>query len=270
MRSEKDKLDDSRPDPLMVQSVEKALRILAAFDADRSPLSLSQLARMLDFDKSTAQRFTHTLVKLGYLHKDPESKHFEMSVKVLELGHHYIRANAFVTRAMPALMQLHRRSQETVNLTILDGTDIVFVARLTSPSMADTRVILGSRIAAYCTAPGRAMLSRLPREKAIEILEASDRRPFSPTTTWKMPDLIAKLDRAVELGYATAFEELFAGDLSIAAPVISSRGQCVGAVNISLSRARYEPKQLEENFAHMLMGAAHEISGLSGLRGAKP
>lgn len=259
--------DEDERDPLMVQSVVKAFHILSAFDADRSPLSLTQMSRQLGYDKSTIQRFAHTLQKIGYLHKDPETKQYEISVKVLELGHHYIRSNALVNRAMPALMNLHRQSQETVNLTILDETDIVFVARLTSPHMADTRVIMGSRIAAFCTAPGRAILSRLPRERALAVLEASDRRPFTPTTTWKIPDLVAKLDRAAELGYATAFEELFAGDLSIAAPVQNNRGQCLGAVNISLSRSRYEPQQLEGQFMSMLVTAAHAISGLAGFGG---
>ena len=263
-----DRDDTAENDPLVVQSVVKAFRLLSVFDADRSPLSLTQLSRLLDYDKSTVQRFAHTLVKLGYLRKDPESKRFEMSVKTLELGHHYIRSNALVDRAMPSLMQLHRQSQETVNLTILDDTDIVFLARLTSPHMADTRVIIGSRIAAFCTAPGRAILSRLPRNEAIAILEASDRRSFTPTTTWLMPELIAKLDLAAELGYATAFEELFPGDLSIAAPILNSRGQCVAAVNVSLSRARYKPEQLEKDFTHILMAAAHSISGLSGFRGS--
>lgn len=125
---EADKVMSSRVDPLMVQSVEKAFRVLTAFDATHPRMSLMQLAETVGLDKSAAQRFTHTLTKLGYLRKDPETKLFELTVKTLDTGYHYIRANLLIERALPYLLHLSRTTEETINLTVRDNTEIVVVA----------------------------------------------------------------------------------------------------------------------------------------------
>lgn len=250
----------SERDPLRVQSVEKAFRVLQAFDGTRQYLSLSQIAEEADLDLSAAQRFTHTLSKLGYLRKDPDTKRFELTVKVLELGYHYARASSLVERGMPYLMHLSKTTEETVNLTVLDDTEIVFVSRFMSRHVLNNDVIVGTRLPAYCTAPGIAILSRLAREDAQAILGRSDLRPFTPQTTWRYDELIAKLDHAAAKGYGTAFEEYFHGDLSISAAILDARAAPIGALNIAVSRSRYTPEEAEERFAPLVVAAAHSIS----------
>jgi IclR family pca regulon transcriptional regulator len=248
-------------DPLVVQSVVKAFQVLSAFDAEHSPMTLTQLCRRLGVDKSTGQRFVHTLVRLGYINKCPETKLLELSVKTMQFGYNYIRSNGLISRAMPSLIRLHQLCGETVNLSILDGTDIVFVARLTSPTMIDTGVIIGSRVGAYCSAPGRAVLSRRPREEMLEVLDCSDLRAFTPHTLADRAQLIAKIEQAALDGYTIAIEEIFLGDISIAAPIVDGSGLSIGAVNIGLSRTRYDPSEVESSFVHMLVNTASAISG---------
>lgn len=247
-------------DPLMVLSVEKAFRVLHAFDATRPTMSLTQVAQVVGMDKSAAQRFTYTLEKLGYLRKDPDTKRFELTVRTLDLGHHYMRSNALLERAMPYLMHLSKETEETINLTVLDGTEIVFVSRFMSRHVLNTDVGIGTRMPAYCTAPGIAILSRMPAAEAMALLDRTDLRPYTPHTTWQREDLKAKLDLAAARGYATAFEEYYHGDLSVAAAVVGATNAPVGAINIAVSRARFTPQEAEEKFAPLVVAAAGAVS----------
>jgi DNA-binding IclR family transcriptional regulator len=250
---------------MSVQSVEKAFRVLNAFGASQPTLGLTQLAAASGLDKSAAQRFTHTLVRLGYLRKDPDTKRFELTVRALELGYHYMRANALVERALPYLLHLSSVTEETVNLTVMDDTSIVFITRLTSRHFLQTDVMVGTRMPAYCTAPGVAMLSRLPRREAREILERSELRSYTPNTTCRMTDLVRKLDVTGARGYATAFEEFYHGDLSVAAAVVDRNGRAMGAVNVGVSRARFAPEDAEARFSSLVVATALSISQIAPL-----
>jgi len=250
----------SRADPLMVASVEKAFRVLTAFDEAHPALSLTQLATLLGLDRSTVQRFTYTLERLGYLRKDPTTKHFELTVRTLELGHHYSRANTLIERAMPYLQHLSRTTEETINLTVRDDTEIVFVSRFMSRHVLNTDVVIGTRMPAFCTAPGLAMLSALPRGEAIEILRRSDRRAFTPATNTDVDRLRAELSRTASRGYAIALDQFYQGDLSIASAVLDRKGWPIGAINIAVSRARFTPDHAEAEFSSLIVAAALSVS----------
>ncbi|WP_211102980.1 IclR family transcriptional regulator C-terminal domain-containing protein [Azospirillum sp. B21] len=247
-------------DPLMVMSVDKAFRVLHAFDYSRPSMSLTQVAATVGMDKSAAQRFTYTLEKLGYLRKDPVTKRFELTVRTLDLAHHYLRSNAMLERAMPYLMHLSKTTEETINLTVMDGPEIVFVSRFMSRHVLNTDVIVGTRMPAYCTAPGIAILSRLATADAAALIDRMDLKPYTPHTTWQREDLLAKIAKSSVRGYATAFEEFYHGDLSVAAAITGPGGVPVGALNIAVSRARFTPEEMEERFAPLVVAAAGSVS----------
>jgi DNA-binding IclR family transcriptional regulator len=247
-------------DPLMVASVEKAFRVLSAFGRQHPSLNLSQVATVTGMDLSSAQRFTHTLTRLGYLHKDSETKRFELTAKTLDLGHHFFRGSRLVDRAMPYLMHLSKETEETVNLTTLQDTEIIFVSRFLSRHVLNTDVIIGTRMPAFCAAPGIAMLSRLPEDEAMAIIDRSDLKPHTPSTTWTREALLAKLRDAKAKGYATAFEEFYHGDASIAAPILDHRGRPEGAVNVAVSCSRYSREEVVARFSSLIIAAGHAIS----------
>jgi len=247
-------------DPLLVLSVEKAFRVLSAFGSERPTMNLSQVAAAAGMEVSAAQRFTHTLLRLGYLKKDPQTKRFELTSKTLELGYHFMRGNRLIGRALPYLLHLSRETEETVNLTLLEGTEIVFVSRFMSRHMLNIDIIIGTRMPAYCTAPGVAMLSRLPEPEAIAILQQSDRKAHTPSTTWRMEDLVTKLRTSRLQGFATAFDEYFHGDASTAAAVLDAQGRPEGAVNIAVSLARFSREEARERFAPLVVATARAIS----------
>lgn len=251
--------DKEQNDPLNVLSVEKAFKVLTAFSRSHQRMTLTQLVARTGMDKSSTQRFTHTLTKLGYLRKDPETKGFELTLRSLELGYHYIISNSLIQLAMPYLLHLSQVTEETVNLTLLDGTDVVFVARFMSRHVLSLDTIVGSRMPAYCTASGVAILSKMPRKEALSILDKSDRRPVTSSTVYKKDDLIRKLDASSKRGYATAFEEFYHGDISIASPILNHAGVPVGAINVAVSRARYAPEDAEAKFAPLVIACALSI-----------
>lgn len=259
----KDEAADSageRTDPLMVRSVEKAFRVLAAFSPAHPTLSLTEIAKAADLDKSAAQRFAHTLTKLGYMKKNDANRRLELTSKTLSIGSNYIRSNTLIAKSMPYLLHLSRETEETVNLTVLDGTDITFVSRFLSRHVLANDVVVGAKMPAFCTAPGIAMLSRMPPAAARAVLEASDLKPYTASTTWTLEALLEKLETSAAQGYATAFEEFYHGDLSIAAAVLDAKAHPLCAFNISVSSTRYTPEEAKARFVPIIMAAAASVS----------
>jgi len=249
-----------RPDPLYVQSVAKAFRVLTCFDAARPTLSLSQLAEAAGMDLSAAQRFTHTLQRLGYLRKDPHTRHFELTTLTLAPAYHFTQSNPLVRRAVPYLVQLSSITEEATNLSMPEGVNIVFVARFVSSHTLAPNVTVGTRMPAYCTAPGIAMLSRLPTAEAQTILNATKLRRYTPYTTCSIPELLAKLRTAAARGYAICTDEMLVNDVSVAAPVLDVEGRPIAAVNIAVSKLRFDVAAAERQFAPMVVDTAQAIS----------
>ncbi len=251
---------DEREDRLVVQSVLKAFTVLHAFNASNRTLGLKQIAEIDDMGKSAAQRFAHTLVKAGYLSKDPQTKRFELTARTLTLGSMFIQTHELISRATPYLQQLSNTTRETVNLTLPDGLEIVFAARFPSQHVLNTDVVIGTRLPMFCTAPGIALLSKMDRAEAADILARSDRRAYTPSTTRDLRELQRKLEVSAKAGYAVTWEEFYPGDLSIAATVLDAAQRPVGAVNVSVSRSRYSPKEAERDFSPLVVATAHAIS----------
>lgn len=249
-----------KTDPLMVQSVAKAFHILRSFDQSNPAMTLSQLAQKAEMDISTAQRFAHTLQQLGYLNKDTRTRQYELSTNVLDLSYHFIRSSRLVDRAMPILLHLSKQTEETVNLTVLRGNEIVFVTRFLSRHLLNTDVIVGSRLPAFCTAPGRAILSRLPKEKVSDIIAGSDLRSYTIETPVDPERIMAMIAEARAAGFATAYEEMYYADASIAAPIIGNNGDVIGAVSVAVTLARYKREDVPERYAKLVIAAAHSIS----------
>jgi DNA-binding IclR family transcriptional regulator len=173
---------DPTASSLYVQSVEKAMKVLTAFDGSKRQLSLSEISSFTGFDMSATQRFTYTLAALGYLFKDPDSRKYELSPRLLDFTYHYLTSNDLVSRATPYLQQLGSETEEATNLTVLDDTDIVFVLRIVSRNVFNAHVITGSRLPAYCTAPGLAILATLADGEIDDILSRTNLVAYTAST----------------------------------------------------------------------------------------
>lgn len=246
--------------PLMVQSAEKAFAVLDVIGRSNEPLGLAEVASRTQIGKSAAQRFLHTLEKLGYIQRFQGGNAFVLSVKVLGFASQYLQSSDFIRRAQPYLAHLARETEETVNLCVLDGTEIVFISRYPSRHVVGSEVVIGTRMPAYCAAPGMAILSRLPPKEAHAVIDASTLHSYTPFTTADAGVLKHKLTKSAKDGYACAFEEYFRGDLSIASAIVDGIGRPVGAINVAVSRAHYTPEQAEARFSGIVIAVAQAAS----------
>ncbi|MEX3959125.1 IclR family transcriptional regulator [Trinickia sp. EG282A] len=251
---------DPNSSPLFVQSVEKAMSVLTAFDGSKRQLSLSEIAALTGFDMSATQRFTYTLAVLGYLRKDPDSRKYELSPKLLDFTYHYLTSNELVSRATPYLQQLGAETEEATNLTVLDDTDIVFVLRIVSRNVFNAHVITGSRLPAYCTAPGLAMLATFNDGEIDDILSRSHLIPHTSSTVYEPQRIKKRIVQIRKQGYAHAEDEYFVSDISTAAAIVNAHGRAIGAVNIAVARPRWDATRDEKRFADLVISTASAIS----------
>jgi IclR family pca regulon transcriptional regulator len=242
------------------QSVEKAFGVLNAFGGERRALNLLEIATAAGITKSSAQRFTNTLKRLGYLERDAHDKRWVLSPRVLTIGHAYLSGHSLIERATAQLVELNSATGESVSLSEPDDTQMVYIARFPGHRRFFIHMPIGRSLPMFCTAAGRAYLSRLPPAEAAEIVERSTRRQLTPTTVTDKKRILALVREAREAGYAYANQECYRGDLTIGAAVMGARGRPVAAINISGPTSRWTLKNLAERYAPLLMETARAAS----------
>ena len=252
--------DNKSPDLLFNQSLEKGLAVLSAFSAQHRTMTLPEVAAATDITKSSAQRMVYTLERLGYVRKHPQTRRYQLTPRVMQLGFNYLAADALVDMATPFVAELARTTGETSNLTEPDGTEMVYVARFVSAKFVPIHMPIGSRIPMYCTASGRAYLSALQEEQSREILAASKRVAHTEHTCTGLDEIASMLRQAYRQGYATNREELFLGDMNVASPIRSAHGQPLGAVHVVAPTSRWSLAEAEQRLAPAVIECARAIS----------
>lgn len=241
-------------------SIAKCFQVLEALNTAGRPMGLTELAPLAGVDRSSAQRITHTLRVLGYLKQDPRSKSFRLSGRMLEFGHTVLATHQVREVAQRPLEALNRRTGETVNLMELEGHDIVYVARWPSPHAISVDLHVGSRLPAFCTAAGRAILAWMTAEEADSLLRSARRTAMTSRTVTDIAGLRQLLARAREVGYALNDQEAFLGDISVAAPLLDSEGHPVAALNIAVPTPRWRLEDVLEQLVPQLLRTAASIN----------
>lgn len=245
---------------LFVGSTEKAFQVLHAFDGPLRHLTLADIARAAELDRSATQRLVFTLEALGYIRRISGTKTYGLTSKVLQFSLSYIRANELIEKASPYLLDISRDLGETTNLHELDGPEIVFVARFPGRHLINVDIVVGSRLPAFCTASGMAILSRLPQEERDAILRATRVERITPFTQTDPDAIRARIRTAGEKGYAIIANETVMGDISVAAAVTDEHGRAVAAINISVPTTRWTIERVESELAQHVQVAATSIS----------
>jgi IclR family pca regulon transcriptional regulator len=256
------------------QSLARGLAILSTFHSDRPLIGVSELSRGLDLSRSTVHRYVATLAKLGYLQQDPDSKRYRLGPKVLDLGFSALNSMDLLEISAPHLRQLSDETQRTVNLAILDGTDVVYIERCRSARPGqqeiDLNLHVGARLPAYCTAMGKAILAFLPEERLEELIAEIDFVPRGPNALTGAKAFREELDKIRISGIAVNDEELAYGLRSIAAPIYTHTGDVLAAVNLAVHRTMVSMDELLDRFGPAVLRAAHDISLSMGHRLASP
>ena len=255
--------NDTPPDTknfLYVGSIGKAFCVLETLKQAARPVALTELAQLADMNRSVVQRITHTLKALGYLRQHPDTRAYTLSSRLLEFGHTVLAMDRLREKAHPYLEALNRRTHETVNLMKLEDNEIVYIARFPSLHAVSVDLHVGSRLPAFCTAAGRAILSRLDQTTAHEHLAQATRTPMTQYTITELPGLEKALADALRLGYALNNQEAFIGDISVAAPLIDRQGNPIGAVNIAVPSPRWRLNDVRHSLAPQVLATAYSIN----------
>ncbi len=221
---------------------------------------MTEISTQTGMDISSVQRCTHTLTELGYLRKDPQSRRYELSIRVMDFAFSYLSSNELVKRAFPFLQQLSNETGETINLAVLDNTEIVILLRFTSQNVLVKSIMVGSRLPAFCTSSGLAMLAKMPKEQAENIINRSNLVYYTPHTVTDPIEIMSRLDNIRKIGYCITKEESFPGDISIASAITDPRGCVIGAVNIAISKSRWRGSEDEQRMADFVISTVEAMT----------
>jgi IclR family pca regulon transcriptional regulator len=247
-----------------VQSLVRGLAVIRAFDADHPELTLSEVARRADITRAAAGRFLRTLEQLGYVRASTAAAtgvgaRFSLTPRVLELGFSYLSALSIPEVVQPHLERLSREVDESVSAAVLDGDDIVYIARVPTRRIMSVRITIGTRFPAFATSMGRVLLAGMTDAAAGAVLAASALPSLTERTVTDPAALRDELDRVRTQGWALVDGELGPGRRSVAVPLHDRRGDVVAAVNVSTSATRDSVERVVERHLPPLLRTAEAI-----------
>lgn len=253
-----------KPPANTVQSVVRAARIVEALADAGRPLSLSQVADAVGVGLPTAYRFMQTLDHLQWVVRDPELKQYRIAPRMVRFAHSFFETSDLWPIAHPHLVQARQEYNETFNLAVLDGTDILYIDRVKTRRILDIRLDIGSKLPAFCTAMGRVLLAALPSDEAHRRLARTRREPFTPKTVTEMKALMAALETARRRGFAVNQGEIAGELVSVSAPVHDVDGRVVAALNMAVRAEDYDQQAIEATLVPIVTTVAARISRALG------
>jgi len=219
-----------------VVGLEKGLAIIEAFGIANRALTLSEAAEITGHSRASARRSLLTLRRLGYVEWD--GKLFKLAPRVLRLGHAYVTSTSLAKIVQPTLEAFSERTHESSSLAVLDGSDVVFVARAATRRSLANGLGLGSRLPVHSAATGRVLLAALPEAEAEQRLKRMARRQLTPHTRTDIAVLMALLDEVRHQGYAISNEELELGVRSLAVPIHDAQGRTIASMSVVSATTR--------------------------------
>ncbi|MET8149324.1 IclR family transcriptional regulator C-terminal domain-containing protein [Actinoplanes sp. NPDC049668] len=251
-------MTDQVREPHFVQSLERGLAVIRAFDAHHSELTLSEVARICDLTRAAARRFLLTLADLGYVRTD--GRLFSLTPRVLELGYSFLSSLSLPEVALPHLERLVAEVHESSSVSVLDGDDIVYVARVPTRRIMTVAINVGTRFPAYATSMGRVLIANLPGDQVGAYLDRIRLERLTGRTVASVKALEAELGRIREQGYAIVDQELEEGLRSMAAPLRDRSGAVTAAVNVSVHASRTSVAAMRADLLPPLLAVAERIT----------
>jgi IclR family pca regulon transcriptional regulator len=258
--SRHDPAQDPRPGDAYVQSFARGLEVIRSFSTAAPRQTLSDVAARTGLTRAGARRILLTLPTLGYVESD--GKLFALTPRILDLGFAYLSSMPIWNVAEPVMEALVEQVKESCSAGVLEGTDIVYVLRVSTRKIMRNSLGVGSRLPAYCTSMGRVLLAGLDDDEALKRLRAGKPKALTRTTVTDIDALLAKVQQARRQGWCLVNQELEEGLISVAAPIVNRQGRMVAALNISGQANRTSAKVMQETMLPALVGAAQDISRL--------
>ena len=241
-----------------VQSLERGLAVIRAFDAAHPELTLSEVAAATGVTRAAARRFLLTLAKLGYVRSD--GRFFSLTPRLLELGYAYLSSLSLPEVAEPHLEALVAELNESSSVSVLDLPDVVYVARVPTARIMTVSISVGTRFPAYAPSMGRVLLAGLPDEALDDYLGRVSLQRLTPRTVATVAALRTELARVRAQGWALVDQELEEGLRAVAAPIRDRSGRTIAAVNVSSHASRTSLEAMRRKLVPPLLAAAARIA----------
>ncbi|MDP9342429.1 MAG: helix-turn-helix domain-containing protein [Actinomycetota bacterium] len=241
-----------------VQSLERGLSVITTFSRDTPALTLSEIADRTGLTRAAARRFLLTLRDLGYVESD--GRLFSLRPRVLELGYSYLASLPVWEIARPRLEELADKVQETTSASVLDGTDIVFVARVETKRIMSMTLGVGSRLPAWATAMGRVLLADLPSEQLDDYFQKTQRAPLNERTVTEEARLREIIDQARTDGWTLVDQEVEEGVRSLAVPLRNPNGRTEAALTVCSHAFRVSVERILEEFLPLVTETSERIT----------
>jgi IclR family pca regulon transcriptional regulator len=252
-------------DPDFMLSLARGLSVIRAFGGGRAQLTVADVARRAQLSRASARRCLHTLSLLGYAVGSHGS--YELTPAILLLGQAYLGSATVARAAQPVLERISDELHESSSVAVLDGDEIVYVARAASRRILSIALSVGSRLPAAATSMGRVLLAAADEDTRARFLQRVTLNRLTERTIVDKRLLAAELDRVRAQGYAIVDQELELGLRSCAVPIARADGRVIAALNVGVHVGRADAAALKRDFVPRLRQAAQEISaGLDGTR----
>jgi IclR family transcriptional regulator, pca regulon regulatory protein len=247
-----------RDDKEFMTTLAKGLAVLGAFGRARPTMTLSEAAQIADLSRAAARRVLRTLTVLGYV--EQSGRAFSLSPRIFDLGSAYLSTQSWVDRAAPLMRELSERVGESCSAAILQGNEIVYVARIQARRIMSTAIAVGSRLPAFHTALGRAQLGFLDTDEIWRRLMSLHIEAHTPYTIIDVQALFERVRADQEQGFSIIDEELERGLRALAVPIVDASGQVVAAINLSTHSTRTTRSEMRDKFLPALQQIARQVS----------
>ncbi|RJK93834.1 IclR family transcriptional regulator domain-containing protein [Vallicoccus soli] len=254
--------------PDFVEALARGLDVLASFDGEHPAMTLSEVAARTGLARPTARRLLLTLEELGYVRSSAGA--FSPTPRVLALGTAYVSSLGLWDVARPHMEALVARTGESTSMAQLDGSDIVYVARVSVPKLIALRVDVGTRFPAPQTSQGKVLLAALPDDRLEAVLGEPSRSGLPPYIGRPLPALREELVQVRARGWALADSELAPGVRSVAVPVRDGTGSVRAAMNVTVHAAETSVERLLQDHLPLLLRTAGDVSAEWALWRSRP
>lgn len=254
--------------PDFIEALARGLDVIRAFDATRPTLTMTEVADRTGLARPTARRILLTLAELGYVQSGESG--FSLTPRVVELGMSYVHSMGWWDVARPHMEKLVAATGESSSIAQLDGSDIVYVARVSVPKLIALAVTIGTRFPAVSTSLGKVLLADLSEQQVREIVALPSRSGVEARLTPSPAELDAELDLTRDRGWCLTDEALARGVRSVAAPLRDGTGRVTAALNVTVHAAETPVEVLLDQHLPRLLRTAADISADFALKSAIP
>lgn len=259
---------DTADDRERIEALSRGLAAIEAFADFAHPLTITDMAEHMGIPKATARRILRTLVQLGYAEFD--GRRFDLTPQILRLGFAYLSSRPLGRIAQEVVDRVRAVSDASVSLAVLDGDEIVMTARAQAEQLMPVRMDIGSRLPAFCTSMGQALLAYSPEETVERALSSDQVRNYTVHTETDPEKLRRKLKLTAERGYALVDQEAAYWLGSIAVPIFDSENNLLAAMSISTHTSAVSASDMPDRYLDFLKAAQDEFRNrIPGLKGGK-